>query len=344
MASRMWAARGAAIACSGVLLASCGGGGGGDGSGQAVDKPVATVPGCVPGGSATGANVLFGADLNTGTLTAFKTLTPSCEVWESHVFATVTRVANGIAYDARRDELYVLAVQEYGPQEVDVYAHASVLAPGATPTRSITLSAFAIARAISLDTAQDRLWVGGERTTWADDGGEIDMYENASTRSGPAVADRQIRNIPGVVNMALDTTHAILYAVAGVHDSVMAFAGTDTLTDGATPTFTIGGTAGSFGIAIDGARDIAYLPNPASGLRIVRHASTGLPDTAIMVPFDGAKALMATVDSKNDRLYLGGFAGAYVIDHASALTPSSPLPAPAASAASSVVIGGFAMP
>ena len=260
-----------------------------------------------------------------------------------------------IAYDSARDELYVLVDWLGQPPvlRVDVYAHASTMRAGATAARSIALSNFIDATTLALDTAHDRLWVAGMRTSYANDGAEIDVFEHASTLGGTPPADRRIQNIESIQAMALDATRSILYTVGGItNGAAYAYTGTDTLASGAKPAYTLTG-AGSYGISLDVARDILYLPDVFTGLTIVHGASTGAAATSINVPFTSAgwQLNTAAVDSAHDRLYLGAYNQAYVIDNASTLTSAATLPAPAASAPATVATGdypvsiwGFAFP
>lgn len=332
MQSRKWPL---AIACASVALASCGGGGGGGGSSSGGSGGSGSGTGSGTGGNAgSSTNVLFATDYTHGTVAGFDTLTPSGETWGDHVLVTVPGGGQSIAWDTARDELYVLVDWLGSPavHRVDVYAHASTMQSGATPARSITLSNLNETDAIVLDTPHDRLWIAGMRTNIANDGGELDVFEHASTLNGTPAADRRIVNIESIRNMALDTTRSILYTIGGVRSwEAYAYVDTDSMASGAVPAFYIPGP-GSFGIALDATRDILYMPDTTKGLTIVHGASTAASATTITVPFAGTPVVTATVDSARDRLYLGAYTQAFVIDNASTLASTASLPARAASA------------
>jgi hypothetical protein len=248
-----------------------------------------------------------------------------------------------IALDATHDELYVLVswLGESIIKRVDVFAHASILTAGAVPERSIPLPDFFEAKAIALDVAHDRLWVGGLKDQYSQ--GELDIFEHASTRNGATTPERHIEGLAGIDNMALDTAHNVLYTLQGSYSTVSVYANAATLSTGDMPTGNIGG-AGAFGIAVDGARDTLYLPNVFSGVGIVRNASTASPSAMVTLRIPGASPLSAAVDSARDRLYVGAYTQAFVVDNASTLTASSHVTAAAVSAPAGTSIFSFAFP
>ena len=219
---------------------------------------------------------------------------------------------------------------------IDVFANASHLADGAAPTRSIVVTGYAVpfTTAIAFDTLHDELWLGGLDAFAGNDSGRVTVFSHASNLSGSVAPTRDIQGLPDFSAFAIDTTHDALYLAGGggVMHGAYVFNHASALITGAPVSRTIEGVDGTstYLIAVDEQRDILYVPSPRNGLGIVHSASTASASVATLkVPSDTSCCTTAASDARNDRLYVGSYANAYVLDNASTLSSTSSVPAAA---------------
>ncbi len=304
-----------------LVLAACGGDGGPDSNGG--------------GFGASAPYVLFATDVHSGAIAGLTTANPGAGVTLSAHILESDEGGVGIAYDGVHDDLYAVRVSSDDVNvNIDVFAKASHLVAGARPSRTLTIAGFvpAFTTAIAIDTASNSLWIGGLDSQEGNMAGRITVLAQASNLNGTVTPTRDISFLPDFSTFALDTTHDMLYLAGGggVIHGVYAFAGASTLTTGAPVTRTIDGVdgTGSFLISVDAQRDILYVPSAAAGLGIVRAASNPTPVVGTLeFPSDTSCCVSAAVDSRNDRLYVGSYTNAYVLNNASTLTAGSSLPA-----------------
>ena len=320
------------------LLAACGGSGDDNNAGG--------------GGGAPGGYVLFATDEGTGSIAAFTTLEPVAgQALTAHVVKT-DEGGTAIAYDAVHDDLYAIRVGTITQAvTIDVFAHASTMTSGAAPARTILVPGFspATVQAIRLDTTRDELWVGGLDAVDSNSEGRLSVFAHASTLDGSATPSRDIGALPPFLTFALDKVRSVLYlaGAGGTEHGVYVFANASTLVSGTAPTRTIDAVDGTstYLLAVDEQRDILYVPDVFTGLGIVKNASTASPTLAATVAFPSATpCLTAAVDSSHDRLYVGAYTNAYILDGASTLTSASTLPAVTVQAPTGSSIFSFAFP
>lgn len=337
------AGRALAAAAALLVLVGCGGGGGSNGS-----------PNPGSGGStSTDGYVLFATDIVGGFITAFRTADPPAgQLLAGHVVEHSDGGAT-IAYDAVHDDLY--AVHAYASQEdviIDVFAHASQMSDDAAPSRSILVTGYVVpfATAIAFDAARNELWLGGLTGNGGNNGGRLTVFANASSLSGAAAPTRDIQGLPDFSTFAVDTTHDMLYLAGGggVMHGVYAFANASALTSStaATTSRAIEGVDGvsTYLITVDDQRDVLYVPSPSGGLGIVHGASTATPTvTTLRFAPDASCCTTAAIDSKNDRLFVGAYANAYVLDSASKATAATVTPAAAVTSPGASIFS-FAFP
>ena len=325
--------RGVGVLVATVLAGALGAcGGGGDSAGG--------------GGPSSDPYVLFATDLSSGTIAAFTTLDPSAgQSLTAHIVKT-QEGGTGIAYDAVHDDLYALRVDAHlTATTIDVFAHASTMASGAAPSRSIQVPGFRVGvdASIALDTTRDELWVGGSTDSTGNDLGRLAVVAHASSANGSVTPSRDIGGLPNFATFALDRLHAVLYlgGGGGGPHGIYVYENASALVTGTPLTRTINGVDGRAPalMAVDEQRDILYVPDSTAGLGVVRNASTATQTVArLAVP-----CLTVAVDSAHDRVYVGAFSNAYVFDDASTLTSSSTVPAVAVQAAGASIYS-FAFP
>ena len=129
-----------------AAVAGCGGGGGG--------TPPAPPP----------ASALFVVNTRTAAVDGFASLAPPAgSTTSGHDLATLASVDGPVAYDAVHDLLYVATTPPEtftdNSAQIRVFAHASTLAAGATPARSISLENSRGVQGMAADGASDTLWV-----------------------------------------------------------------------------------------------------------------------------------------------------------------------------------------
>lgn len=307
-----------------AALAGCGGGGGssdGGGSGST--------------GSSSGATsgyVLFATDINNVTIAAFTTADPTAGQSLAVRIVKTNEGGTGIAYDAVRDDLYAMRVAIDLPAvTIDVFAHASKMASGAAPARTIQVTGLAdLDNSIGLDTTRDELWIGGLGSSNSNAPGRLVVLARASTLNGSAVPTRDIQGLPSFMTFPHDRVHDTLYlAGGGVIHGVYVFANASALVSSTAPTRMIDGVDGSgtYLMTVDERRDILYLPDVSAGLGIVRNASTATQSITTLQFPSATPCLTAVVDGPHDRLYVGAPTNAFVFDNASGLTSASTVPA-----------------
>ena len=301
-----------------LTLSACGGGGGGNSG----------------GGNSGGdsGNVLFVADINNGVVAAFPTLNPPTGSAVSGETISVPLLGPSLAYRAESDELYTAS-----GSSVAVYANASRAKGSPSPARTITLQGVDLVGmpVIYLDKTHDVLYVGGTRTY----DGAIAAISHASTANGPVTPDRTMTFSAGVNFFTVDPVRSVLYvlnSLAGVH----VFQHADTAAGAMTQShdWSSSGT----GLAIDPVNDRLYVSDPIMGLQVVGQASSssGFQAGTLAIP----SAHYVTLDAGNDRLYVGAYTSAYIINNASTLGAGSQVPAALTMAPNGCSIAGFAFP
>jgi len=122
---------------------------------------------------------------------------------------------------------------------------------------------------------------------------------------------------------------------------VHVYTNVDTASGALTPARVVSGVVSASGLAVDTARDRLYVADVSAGIRFVGSASASSTTTAGTVPIPNAH--FATVDAANDRLYVGAYDKAYILDGASALVDGTlPKAAVGALAPAGSSIMGFA--
>ncbi|MFI4927309.1 MAG: hypothetical protein ACHP7E_06445 [Burkholderiales bacterium] len=322
------------------MLVGCGGGGGGATSavgtpaGQTADPGPSQTAVSAPASPAQEQMQLFVTDIGQGTLTALPAWTSiSGFSLSAQKNLTISNLRDPLAYDSGRDLLYAMSTAS-----VLVYAHASALTETATPTRTITLpSDWLWGNAMVLDGAHDTLYVAGSRRY--DD--QVLVVPQASGASGPVAPGRVLTINDGANGIALDSGRATLYvigATTGVHVFPNIDSASGTVFAARHMLLPIAVT----GVAIDPGRDRLYAADPSRGVTIVNGASTASPVTVGTAALPNARVV--AVDAALDRLYVGAYDKAYVLDHASRLAAGTSVPAAALVGASGSSVGGFAYP
>jgi hypothetical protein len=298
-----------------LTLSACGGGGGGN-----------------SGGNPGSGNVLFVADIGHNTVAAFPDLNPPAGSVVSGDTFSVSLLGPSLAYKADTDELYVAS-----GGSVAVYSNASRAKGSPLPARTITVPGVDLVGTpvIYLDKIQDVLYVGGARAY----DGAIVAINHASTASGSVIPNRTMTIGDGVNFFTVDPTHSVLYvlnSLSGVH----VYQNVNTANGAITQSHAWSG-AGT-GLAVDPALDRLYVSDPSSGVRVVNQASTssGYPAGTLAIP----SAKYVTLDATNDRLYIGAYTSAYIVNSASSLGLGSSVPAALTLAPAGSSIAGFAFP
>jgi hypothetical protein len=309
-----------------AALAACGGG----------DGPAAARAGAL--GAARGGSVqaplqVFLPDTGRRGVVGLPMLEPDAgQALPAPVMPAPAVVGDNVQLDRARDELYVIA-----DHAVLVYAHASLLRPGAVPARSFALPDTLVApHALFLDTARDELYVGGDN---AHGSGEIVAYPYAhALRGAPVTPSRALFVDHGVSFFTIDPVRERLYVVnadAGVH----VFASVDTASGAQQPVATVP-VLGS-GLAVDPLRDRLYVADMFAGLILVDHASAPVPVVRGCVSIDDAHQV--AVDPARDRVYVSALGALYTLDEASALTDASTVNQPAVAGSSAAMLGAAAV-
>jgi hypothetical protein len=272
--------------------------------------------------------------MNHGVVGAFPVLDPQPGSSVTGKAISVPLLGQDLAYVAATDELYAAS-----GLNIVVLPRASTASGSVAPSRTITISpSVGLVSSISLflDKANDILFVGGERTY----DGVILAINHASTANGTVTPDRTMILGSGVSSFTVDTSRSLLYVVnslAGVHVYQNAYAATGAIT----PSYTMNSVTGS-GLALDASRDRLYVADTSRGIHIVSQASssTSYSDLGAIAV---ANARIITLDQPNDRLYVGAYNNAYVLDNVSALSAGATVPGASITAAGSS-IAGFAFP
>src|SRR5215471_6452267 len=300
------------------------------------------VAGCGSSGQSTdGANggdpsVLFVADIAHGAIGGFANADPAAgSMLAGRVISGVTGLGGNLAYDESRDSLYA---SKGGT--VVVFDHASLASGAAAPSRTLTPSGSSfVTLSLFLDKSTDQLYVGGDRQSGD---GAVLVFANASTVSGTKAPDRTMVVPIGVHTFTLDASRSILYvlgAITGIHVYENANTASGTLSQARV----IGGFTSATGLSVDTGRDRLYVADVFAGIRFIADASS--PSAAASpdgVPIPNAH--FATVDAAHDRLYVGAYDKAYILDDASTLTNALPASAVGALAPAGSSIAGFAFP
>lgn len=276
---------------------------------------------------------LFLPDPGHAALLALASATPAAGATVAGTtLATSGPTGNNVQIDAARDELYVLA-----GRSVNVYASAATLSAGAAPARSFALPAsLRTPRTLFLDAASDVLYVGGDTLAGM---GEILAWDFAHTvRGTPATPARALVVDGGLAFFTLDLQRRLLY-VASDTSGVQVFADVDTASGLLRPSSSIAllGT----GLALDAARDRLYVADMFAGLLLVDQASTGNSVVSGTLGIDDARYV--AFDAAHDRVHVSAPDQLYTLEHASALTSGTTLPAAAISGGATTGFGTAAV-
>jgi hypothetical protein len=315
-------------------LVGCGGGGGSSSSGSGSGS---SAVGSLSGQTAGPAQVQmqwFVSDVGHGALAALPAGTSSSgPSVPAQVILAISSLRDPLAYDSSHDQLYAMAAAT-----VLVYDRASAITATAQPARTITLpSDWLSGDAMVLDAAHDTLYVAGSRRYDS----QVLVVPQASGASGPVVPSRVLTITDGARAIALDSGRATLYVI-GATTGVHVFPNIDTAsgTFSATRHMLLSTTVS--GVAIDPGRDRLYAADPFGGVTIVNDASTASPVTVGVVAL--LKARVVAFDAAQDRLYVGAYENAYVLDHASSLVAGTSVPAAALVGTTGTSVGGFGFP
>ncbi|MCK9684616.1 hypothetical protein [Scleromatobacter humisilvae] len=311
------AGRGTVSAALFAAVAACGGGGGSA-------PPPAPPP--------AQASALFVANSHTGDVDGFPTLSPPAGTTTSgHDLASVARMDGPLAYDSVHDLLYVATTPTPTPDDnaarIQVFSHASQLAAGATPARTISLDDSIGVESMTVDGASDTLWVfyRYQISTTVDD---AIIRRVASASTATTSLDFVMTLGHWTESATYDPVHDIVYATDGSGVVVLSQASVNKYWP-VTPTREFGAGIDGVALASDSSRDLLYIADGAgSAVWLMQGASTASPTLVGPVPLPAAPSSIA-VDTANDRLYLSAGGNVHVVDHASSLTAATPIPAPA---------------
>jgi hypothetical protein len=325
------------------MLVGCGGGGSSSGGTSAVGTSSSQTADPGPGQTAVNtqpaspAHVqmqLFVTDSGQGKLGALPAWTSiSGFSLSAQRSLTISNLRDPLAYDSGHDLLYAMSAAT-----VLVYAHASAITETATPARTITLPPdWLWGNAMVLDGAHDTLYVAGSRSY--DD--QVLVVPQASGASGPVVPSRVLTITDGAHGIALDPGRATLYVI-GATNGVHVFPNIDAASGTVFAARHMLLATAVTGIAIDASRDRLYAADPFGGVTIVNGASTASAVSIGTVVLPNAR--VAAVDAAQDRLYVGAYDKAYVLDHASSLVAGTSAPGVALAGGPGTSVGGFAFP
>ena len=309
-------ARGAVSAALLAATAACGGGS---------SAPPPAPPPAQP-------SALFVANSHAGDVAGFATLSPPAgSTTSGHDVASVAKMDGPLAYDSVHDLLYVATTPtptaDDNSARIQVFSHASQLAAGATPTRTISLEDSIGVESMTVDGASDTLWVfyRYQISTTIDDA-IIRRVTSASTAT--TSIDFVMTLGHWTESATYDPVHDVVYATNGSGVVVLSQASVNKYWL-ITPTQEYGAGIDGVALASDSSRDLVYIADGAgSGIWLMQGASTASPTLVGPVPLPAAPSSVA-VDMANDRLYLSAGGNVYVVDHASSLTAATPIPAPA---------------
>lgn len=322
-----------------LLLAGCGGEAGSatsDGTSASTSSEGSDARDATTQSAATDADEtdrLFIPDVAHSGIATLATGEPDAgEVLPASTLKTSAALGSNVQVDPARDELYAIA-----GRMVVVYAGASTLKAGATPTRSFPLpSTLAAPHALYLDADRDELYVGGDTPHG---NGQIVSYPYAHTiRGTPATPSRAMFVDHGVAFFTIDSTRQRLFVVnadAGVH--VFADAGSATGALVAATTIPVLGT----GLAIDAAHDRLYVADIFAGLILVDQASAATPTVSATISIDDAR--FVAFDPVGDRAYVSALGSLYTFDNASAMTSATMAGLPATAAVPGTSFGAVAV-
>jgi|GEM_PF-2050558 len=348
-----------------VGLTSCGGGGSSSTSESdgTINRTGASV-------QAPDRNILFVADAGSGDIATFPVLNPvTGTTLQGNVLTSSLLFGPGLAYDARRDHLYVATqhIQTEGiriltdESRIVVFDRASELTGKITPSRTIRPIISNISRIVGifLDKERNTLYVAVDLVI----GSAVAVFNNVSTLNGDVVPTRLITNVPPG-NIAIDTKRSILYIEEyGTSGGwIIVYPNLETL-NGVVPfsnrkIIRMKQSVNATGLAIDSDRDRLYIGEEGVGVRILDHASTAYVDddgTKNVTQTDTVLAVLPNVpqyrnaalafDPSNDRLYAGFGNAVYVLNAVSNLNTNSTVTnALAATFPTESIISSFAFP
>ncbi len=308
VASAWWSATAALLSA----VAGCGGGG-------AAPAPPATP------------SALFVVDSRTAAVAGFSSLAPPAGSTASgHDLATLANVDGPVAYDSVHDLLYVATTPPEtstdNSAQIRVFAHASTLAAGATPTRSISLENSRGVEGMTVDGASDTLWVL-QRDFFFTSVDDAIIRRVGSASTATTSLDFVMTLGHWAESATYDSMRDVVYASDGSGIRVLSQASASKYWSVA-PTQEFGGGIDGVALASDSSRDIVYVADGVgSGIGLMLNASTAAPAFIGLVLLP-APPISVSVDSANDRLYVSAGGNVYVFDRASQLTPQSPVPTP----------------
>ena len=311
----------AAVAALLAVVAGCGGGG----SGDAPPPPPQT-------------SALFVVNARTGDIAGFPTLPPPTgSTTSGHTLAALTSVDGPVAYDAVHDLLYVATTppetQTDDSAQIRVFEHASNLAAGAMPARSIALEDSLYVQGMAVDGASDTLWVFYRYLVFTTiDDAIIRRVTSASVATSSV--DFVLTLGHWTEAAAYDPVRDVVYATDGSGIVVLSQASTSQYWPVA-PKQEFGSGIDGVALTSDSSRDIVYIADGAgSGVWVMLGASTATPTLVGPVPMPTAPTAIS-VDMANDRLYVSAGGSVYALDHASALTAQTLLALPTISGSAS---------
>lgn len=338
---KLFRAMAALLIGTSVLFAGGCGGGGGGGDGPAAAGSAATAP---DGGSASrdtpftpaieGKWQLFALDRNHQAIAMFDDANLQPGAFVSPGAALFVELAVGLAYDSRRDILYVGrntagpassgGFARFGPGEILVFTGASSLGSQSAPVRTISLgSDFFDPLVLQIDAARDELYVAvnelhprGELHA----NSQVQIFANASQAAGAVAPARVIPTEFRLTGMAVDFSRSAMYTLE--NDGVRRWKDVHTADPKPDGRIFIR-EARPFGVAIDAARDRLYVANGGS-VEVVEAASTATASNGAITLSNRLVSFRAAFyDAGRDRLYISGLDQVFIVERASQLAPGA---------------------
>jgi hypothetical protein len=335
-----------------LVVAGCGGGGGGGGETDAAsaavaapsqpatpaaapaEAPVVAAP-STPAAPAAPAGRLFIGDWGHPVIGALPLPVAKAELSAVDLLPAAWPVTR-LAYDAKRDILYA-DLKGGASAAIMAFPNASRMTTASSPSRTIALPGDAnTVVALQIDTERDVLYVGASRTY----DGQMHVFNNAS-QIGSVAPTRTLTLRDGRRGMVVDTARSILYTLGG--QGVDVYTGIDTASGAITATRVLEPSGGfqPGALALDAGRDRLYFADVFTGISVIDGASKPAAKVGTTLPMQHAGVI--AVDPAADRLYVGAYDKAYILDRASSLA-SGAMPALTITAPSGTAISSFALP
>ncbi|MFZ6755615.1 hypothetical protein ACO0K9_00215 [Undibacterium sp. Ji50W] len=347
-----------------LSLISCGGGGSSGSPGTS-----GTSSGTSTGG--TSRNLLFATDIAHGAIGKFATLNPAPGTsFSGDVISGMHWIYPTISYDAKTDQLYAISLDSSNPTStgrVIAFGNASTMSANSTPSRNITPVGYNITTSLGkfyLDKKNDTLYVIASSIPLLCGLGCSDallVFNHASSLNGNVKPDRVINLTittdainQSTVNQSIeyftiDSSRSLLYL--SLNGMIFVYPNIDTANGRIKYSRFFSVTTYDTDIALDEARDRLYSVNTSAGLTVVNGASTASGKVPLgrlrftTVDNNSDNTQFVTFDPQNDRLYIGAYTKAYIINQASTIgTQNPPTAAVGIIAPEGISIGGFAFP